>query len=95
LVIGLRFNFIGGSQDQYDAVHKKLDVEANPPEGLLFHAAGPIDDGWGVLDFWESRAAYDSFAATRLQRAVEELGPDGFAGPPDIKEFPVYTYTKP
>ncbi len=67
----------------------------NPAEGLIFHSAGPIDGGWGVIDVWESRDAFDAFLGGRLRQAVGELGDRGFPGPPDIKEFPVHHYTKP
>jgi len=45
-----------------------------PAEGLIFHSAGPIDGGWGVIDFWESRADFDRFLGARLGPAIAELG---------------------
>jgi hypothetical protein len=61
---------------------------------LIFHAAGPIDDGWGVIDFWESRDLFDSFLADRIRPAIEALGDRAPQSPPDIKEFPVYNTIK-
>jgi hypothetical protein len=92
--VGLRIKFEGGTQQQYDAIHGRMDVDGNPPEGMIFHAAGPIEDGWGIIDFWQSREAFDRFAAARLQPAIQELGDSTFPGPPDIKEFPVHHITK-
>ncbi len=94
MAVGLRLKFEGGTQEQYDAVHGKMDIDADPPEGLIFHSAGPIDGGWGVIDFWESRDAFDRFAEGRLGQAIAELGPAAFQGPPDIKEFPVHHISK-
>ena len=94
MAVGLRIKFSGGTQEQYDAVNAQMNVEAEPPEGLIFHAAGPIEDGWGVIDFWESREKFDSFQAGRLGPAVEALGDQAPPGPPDIKEFPVYNHIK-
>jgi hypothetical protein len=94
MAVGLRIKFAGGSQEQYEAVHSHMRVAENPPEGMIFHSAGPIEGGWGVIDFWESRDAFDRFAQGRLQPAVAELGADTFQGPPDIKEFPVHNITK-
>ncbi len=95
MAVGLRLKFDGGTQGQYDAVHSHMNVDQNPPEGLIFHSAGPIDGGLGVIDFWESREAFDRFAQSRLQTAMQELGDRGMPGPPDIKEFPVHHLTKP
>ncbi len=95
MAIGLRLKFDGVTQEQYDTVHQHMDVDGNPPDGLIFHAGGPIEGGWGVIDFWESRDAFDRFAGDRLQPAMQELGDRGIPGPPDIKEFPVHHITKP
>jgi hypothetical protein len=95
MAVGLRIKLPGGTQAMYDAVDAELDVDGNPPEGLIFHSAGPIDDGWGVIDFWESRGHFDRFQESRLGPAIGTLGDDGPSGPPDIKEFPVYKIIKP
>jgi hypothetical protein len=94
MAVGLRLKFSGGTEDQYRAVHSKMDVDNDPPEGMIFHSAGPIDGGWGVIDFWESRDHFNRFAEGRLQPALGELGEDAFQGPPDIKEFPVAHITR-
>jgi hypothetical protein len=93
MAIGLRIKFDGGTQEQYDAVHGGMDIDSNPPEGLIFHSAGPIEDGWGVIDFWESRGAFDRFIEERLKPIAQELGERGFPTPPDVKEFRVYKLT--
>ncbi len=55
MAVGLRIKFDGGTQGQYEAIHSRMRIDENPPEGMIFHSAGPIDGGWGVIDFWESR----------------------------------------
>jgi len=94
MAVGLRVKFAGGTQEQYDAINEQAGVVENPPDGLIFHAAGPIEDGWGVIDFWESRDQFDSFLANRIQPAIEALGDRAPQSPPDIKEFPVYNTIK-
>jgi hypothetical protein len=93
--VGIRLKFAGATQEQYDAVHSAVRADEDPPPGLIFHSSGPIDEGWGVIDFWESREAFDQFAAERLGPASQELGDRGMPGQPDIREFPVYNFTKP
>ncbi len=59
--------------------------------GIRIKLAGitqEIDSGWGIIDFWESRADFDAFAP----RIVEGMAAAGIEpqGPPDIKEFAVH-----
>ena len=93
--IGLRLKFPGGTQEQYVAVHDHLDIENRPPRGLIFHSSGPIDGGWGVIDFWHNRADFDEFVQSRLMPARTDLGDLAFREPPEINEFPVHNYTVP
>ena len=95
MAIGLRMKIVGGTAEMYEAVDRNLGVESDPPEGLIFHSAGPIDGGWGIIDFWESREHFDRFAESRLGPAIAAAGDDGPDGPPDIKEFPVHSIIKP
>jgi hypothetical protein len=95
MAIGLRLKFDGGTEQQYDAIHSHMRVDEDPPQGLILHSAGPIEGGWGVIDFWESREAFDRFVESRLGPASQELGDQTFTTQPDIKEFPVHNITKP
>ena len=92
MAIGLRMKFAGGTQEQYNAVHDHLDIENHPPYGLIFHSSGPIDEGWGVLDFWHDRTEFDEFVQGRLMRALADLGDRAFPEPPDIRQFSVHNY---
>jgi heme-degrading monooxygenase HmoA len=95
MAVGIRIRFEGGTQEQYEAVFRAIGADENPMSGLIFHSAGPIEAGWGVIDFWESRDAFDQFAGGRLQQAVQAVGEGGFPAPPDIREFPVHNILKP
>jgi hypothetical protein len=52
MAIGIRIKLPGITQEQ---AHDHANPDRTPPKGLLFHASGPIDSGWGIIDFWESR----------------------------------------
>ena len=91
----IRLKFEGGTQEQYEAVHGHINVQTDPPSGLIFHMAGPIEGGWGVIDCWESRAAFDTFVQSRLAPALQELGDQAPPGPPDIREFEVFNHLVP
>jgi hypothetical protein len=88
MAVGIRIKLAGVTQEQFDATHDQINPERTPPKGLLFHASGPIDGGWGIIDYWESREDFDAFAAG-FPEAMSAAGVEP-AGPPDIKEFPVH-----
>ena len=45
------------------------------PEGGLFHAEGPTDDGgWWTFDIWESAEHFDRFNNGILAPAVAQVG---------------------
>jgi hypothetical protein len=92
MAVGIRIKLAGVTEEQFDAVNKHIDPASNPPKGLLFHASGPIEEGWGAIDFWESREDFDAFEP-RIGAAAASAGIQ-LQGPPDIKEFPVHeTFT--
>src|ERR1700739_2600204 len=74
----------------YDAVNARLNTDADPPEGGLFHTAG-FDEGAGVFrifDVWETREDGERFLRDRLQPVLAELlaGRDD-APPPDREDW--------
>jgi hypothetical protein len=89
MAVGLRLKIPGFTAEQADQLNAAIDPESNPPEGLIFHASGPIDGGWGALDFWESREQFDRFAQERIGPALASIGA---TAAPDINEFPVHEY---
>jgi len=90
MAVGLWVSFAEGTQEQYNAVNAEMGVEENPPQGLIFHAAGPMEGGWNVIDFWESREAFDRFQQERLGPAIAAIGDEAPPNPPSIKEFAVF-----
>jgi hypothetical protein len=93
MTVGIRIKLQGVTQEQFEAVHEHVDPEGNPPQGLVFHSSGPIEGGWGVIDFWESRQAFDAFQG-RIQDGIAAAGVP-MQGPPDVKEFPVHEIFQP
>ena len=61
--VGIRLKFSGGTQENYDTAHGVMEIDTDPPAGMIVHSAGPIDGGWGVIDFWESREHFESLCA--------------------------------
>jgi hypothetical protein len=95
MAVGLSIRFEGGTAEQYDAVNEKANVAGEVPDGLILHSAGPIKSGWGIIDFWESRAQFDAFMESRIGPAIAELGDAAMPTPPEVKEFPVHNIVQP
>jgi len=73
----------------YDAVREQLNVEADPPVGMIVHTAGFTAGGvFRIFDVWETREHCERFLNERLMPLIEELGAgrDDFA-PPDRQAF--------
>ena len=77
-----------GTTDQYDEVNKKLDVENNPPDGLIIHTCAAIGDNLRIVDVWESQGDYEKFSEGRLGAAVTEvMGPPPEGATPPGPEY--------
>ena len=50
----------GLTRDQYETVVKRVN-QSGSPAGALFHAGGPVDGGYRVIEVWETREAADAF----------------------------------
>ena len=86
----------GGTKEQYEAVAERLtdgrglnSPDSWPVEGLVSHASGPTEDGWCVVDVWESEEAFQRFGEV-LRPVLEEVGMP--AGEPQVS--PVHNFVK-
>ena len=58
----------GVSEREYLLVEKHLGPDR--PPGLLAHVSGPTEEGWRIVNIWESEHAFERFKSRRLMRAV-------------------------
>lgn len=81
----------------YERVVQGLNVDADPPAGLIVHAAGEADGKWRSVDVWESEADYNRFREERLMPAVmQTLGEEAVAGgPPPQESFEIKHLVNP
>jgi len=70
MAIGMLFDGVGVSQEQYDEVFNEVFPDRQRPPGLLTHHAGPMADGVCVIETWESQEALQQFFEARLGRAL-------------------------
>jgi heme-degrading monooxygenase HmoA len=70
------------SLDQYEQARERVAWEDDTPDGAIFHVAWMGDDGFHVVDVWESEAAFNAFAEQRLMPVVK--GEIGIEGDPQV-----------
>ena len=85
----------GGTQEQYEQVGARLTDGGSldslsdwPVDGIVSHVAGPTENGWRVVDVWESEEAFQRFGEV-LVPVLQELE---MAGEPQI--FQVQNFVK-
>jgi hypothetical protein len=73
----------------YDSVSGRLNVDADPPKGLVLHSAGYTgQNSFRIASVWESEEAWQSFRDGRLAEALKPLMESGEGSPPTAE----YTY---
>jgi hypothetical protein len=65
------------SKEQYESCRREVRWEADVPKGAKFHVAWIADDGFRVVDVWDSAADFNAFVEKRLMPAVKKLGIQG------------------
>ena len=64
---------VAATWEQYE---RSLAALVDPvPAGLILHAAGKTDEGYRIVDVWESEAAWERFRSRRP--LAGDLGPAG------------------
>ena len=81
----------GTTREDYEAVMEALNLDEDPPRGLIAHAACLVDGQVKVTDIWESADALDTFYETRLGKAFAEAGWQPSSLPLIREAFNVYT----
>ena len=71
MAIGLIFDGAGVTQAKYEQVRDEVAPGNRLPSGMLYHAAGPIPNGWRVIEIWESQEAADRFFQDKLGAALQ------------------------
>jgi hypothetical protein len=74
---------IASSWEHYQRFADALDGPA--PDGLVLHAAGPTDEGFRIIEVWESEEAWEQFRTERLGGAMDA----------DLQAPPVFRALRP
>lgn len=87
---------VGAPIEAYQALHQQIGelLGAHVPEGAILHVARATDDGFEVIDVWESKEQADAFKSEFYQLALERLGAGAAGTEPQLLEFePTRTIT--
>ena len=71
------------STPNYDAISSRLELEQDPPAGLLIHTAGFTGRGqFRIANVWDSEQSWESFRDGRLAEALKPVMESGEGSPP-------------
>jgi hypothetical protein len=76
MAVAVEMSFKRATLDQYDQVIQKMGLTpggATPPRAIS-HWVAKTDDGLRVVDVWETKGAYDQFAAEQIGPYSREVG---------------------
>ena len=77
MAVGIIFNGVGVSEDQYEQVFKEVAPNRELAPGLLSHHGGPTEDGFCVIETWESQETLQHFVEQQLGPALAAAGIEG------------------
>lgn len=80
------------SLDQYERVRNDVKWETKVPSGAMFHIAWLADDGFRVIDLWESVEDFQQFNDSRLTPAIAR---HGLQGQPTVALAPAHAIFAP
>ena len=79
-------DFSGGSLDQYNQVVDKMNLGGKTAPGGIYHWVAETDDGFRVVDVWETSEAYEQFAQEKIGPLTAEVG----LAPPAVQQYEVH-----
>jgi hypothetical protein len=82
------------STTNYDAIDKRLDLDSDPPAGLIAHAAGFSGNTFRIITIWETAEQKDRFERERLVPTLREVV-DRSAPPPRMETYELHRLFAP
>ncbi len=71
VAIAMIFDGPGVTQAQYEQVLNEVAPGNQPPPGMLYHVACQTQNGWRVVEVWESQDAATRFFQDKLGQALQ------------------------
>jgi len=91
MAIAVQLDFNGATLEQYDQTVAKMGFQ---PRGIgepggLFHWVTKTPNGIRVVDVWESKELFETFAQEKIGPITASVG---FTAPPEITFYEVHNY---
>ena len=76
MAVAVILEFDDATLDQYDQVVEKMGFEpgGSGPPGGMFHWVTKTDNGFRVIDVWESREQFEQFSEEKIGPYSQEVG---------------------
>jgi quinol monooxygenase YgiN len=78
----------GGKLEHYDAVTERTGTDK--PDGVHVHIAGATEDGFTVIEVWDSEEHIDRYMEQGLGEAIQEVMQEAGVPEPKITQFEVH-----
>jgi len=91
MAVAVELDFRGATLEIYDEINERIGLlpggPASPQE--LFHWVTSTEEGFRVVDVWETRDAFEQFLRQKLDPIFDEVG---VPEPPQIVFYDVHNY---
>ena len=73
----------------YQRTHAEIEkaIGSTPADGMIFHVARATDQGFEMIDVWESKEHFDKFGEEVVGPAMARAGIDTSGPQPTMTEF--------
>src|SRR6266542_2905334 len=86
MAIAVLVEWDGVTPEQYDEMIRRMNVGGVSLPGGIFHVAGPTENGWRVVDVWESEEVLRTFVEGTLMPLLKDMK----LPPPQVSPWPAY-----
>jgi len=91
VAVAVQLDFQDATLEQYDQINERIGLlpggPASPQE--LFHWVTKTENGFRVVDVWESREAFETFEREKLRPMYNEVG---IPRSPETQFFEAHNY---
>jgi hypothetical protein len=70
MAVALLIELEGMTETMYDELCDRVELRDEPPDGLIFHAAGPGPGGWRILDVWDTPDHWEVYFSDTVKPAL-------------------------